>query len=92
MSKLGSHHSQATTDALADDALRAAKLGRDLRVSALFHVVGHDCFALLGSQGVEELNRRSACRRLEDLDRFVVQVDRLHGERVPRLILDATAA
>ena len=29
------------------------------RLGALLHVVGHDRFALLGSQGVEELDRRT---------------------------------
>jgi hypothetical protein len=46
--------------------------------------------ALLGSESFEELERRPACGRFEKLDRLVVELDRLHGEGTPRLVLDTT--
>jgi len=55
-------------------------------------VVGLDRFALLGSERLEKLDRRSLCRRLEDLDRLVVELDRLHRERASRFVLNAIAA
>ena len=69
VSKLDLQCSQATTDALADDALRAAKFCGDLGVAALVDVVGLDRIALLGSKRLEELDRCGVCRRLEDLYR-----------------------
>jgi transposase len=81
-----------TTHALADDALRAAELTRDLGVAALLEMVGRNRLALLGSEPLEERDSRSACRRLEDLDRLVIELDRLHRECAPCLILYTTAA
>jgi hypothetical protein len=77
--------------ALADHALRAAELTRDLGVAALLEVTSLDRQASLGRQRSEELECRRVGRRLEKLDRFVVEVDRLRRECTPRLVLDATA-
>jgi hypothetical protein len=63
---------------------RAAEVSRDLGVAAVLEVVGLDRLALLRSEGLEQLKRRSACGRLEDLERFVIELDRMHRERASR--------
>ena len=87
-SKLGTQRSQTATDALADDALRAAELRRDLRIAALLEVVGLDRLALLGRQGLEQLDRRSECVASRISIASSSQLDRLHRERAPRLVLN----
>jgi len=84
--------SEATADALANDALRAAEVSRDLGVAALLEQVRLDRLALVGGQGLEELDRWSASGCLDDRDRLVIESDRLHRKRTSRLVLDATAA
>ena len=66
LSKLRTQRGQAATHALADDALRAAQVRRDLGVAALLEVVGLDRLALLGGQTsrvarAPERSRSSRC-------------------------------
>jgi hypothetical protein len=55
-------------------------------------VAGFDGIELLRGWGLEKLDRCRAYCRFDDLDRLVIQLDRLHRERTPRLVLDTTAA
>jgi hypothetical protein len=72
--------------------LRALDLAGDFGVVALLDVMRLDRLALRRAQGLEQLEHRSARCRLEDLDRLVVELDRLHREGAPRLVLNPTAS
>ena len=84
--------SQATTHALADDALRAAEVGCDLGVAALLEVVGLDRLALLGESASRVARPPERLRSSRGSRSPRHRVDRLHRERTPRLVLNTTAA
>jgi hypothetical protein len=70
---------QATANALSDDALRAAEVSGDLGIAAPVQVAGLDRLALLEREIFEQLDRRSAGGRFEDLDRFLIELDQLRS-------------
>src|SRR5215207_1562630 len=88
----GPQRGQPPTHPLADDTFRAVELCSDLGVATALEVMSLDRPALLWSQGLEQLDTWSTRGRLEDLDRFVVDLDRLHSERPPCLVLNLIAA
>lgn len=53
-------------------------------------MVGLDRLTLRRGQVLEQLDRRSECGRLDDSERLLVQLDRLHRKPPPRLVLNAT--
>lgn len=86
---VGSKGVEAAADALADDGLRAPKLGRHLRVALLAHDVGqHGLTLALGQMAEGRADLLGSAEPFDHVGRLVVELDRRQRQRCASLLVN----